>query len=46
MTDQTPTVKGASGVEAFRLDGRTALVTGAGGGVGAAVAEAFAAACW
>ncbi len=29
---------------AFRLDGRSALVTGAGGGVGAAVARAFAAA--
>lgn len=29
---------------AFRLDGRSALVTGAGSGVGAAVAEAFAAA--
>ena len=29
---------------AFRLDGRSALVTGAGGGVGAAVAQAFAAA--
>ena len=29
---------------AFRLDGRSALVTGAGGGVGAAVAHAFAAA--
>jgi 3-oxoacyl-[acyl-carrier protein] reductase len=28
----------------FRLDGRSALVTGAGGGVGAAVARAFAAA--
>jgi 3-oxoacyl-[acyl-carrier protein] reductase len=28
----------------FRLDGRSALVTGAGGGIGAAVAEAFAAA--
>ncbi|WP_067899451.1 SDR family NAD(P)-dependent oxidoreductase [Nocardia vaccinii] len=42
MTDQT--AKSPSGVEAFRLDGRTALVTGAGGGVGAAVAEAFAAA--
>jgi 3-oxoacyl-[acyl-carrier protein] reductase len=30
--------------EVFRLDGRSALVTGAGGGVGAAVAKAFAAA--
>ena len=29
---------------AFRLDGRSALVTGAGSGVGAAIAEAFAAA--
>ncbi|BBZ74841.1 3-oxoacyl-ACP reductase [Mycolicibacterium anyangense] len=29
---------------AFRLDGRSALVTGAGGGLGAAVAQAFAAA--
>jgi 3-oxoacyl-[acyl-carrier protein] reductase len=28
--------------EVFRLDGRSALVTGAGGGVGAAVAKAFA----
>ncbi|MBV7707087.1 SDR family oxidoreductase [Nocardia nova] len=45
MTNQpveTPTV--APGIKAFGLDGRTALVTGAGGGVGAAVAEAFAAA--
>ncbi|MBD0860307.1 SDR family oxidoreductase [Gordonia sp. zg691] len=33
-----------SGVAAFSLSGRSALVTGAGGGVGAAVAEAFAAA--
>ncbi|MBD0020789.1 SDR family oxidoreductase [Gordonia pseudamarae] len=32
------------GIEVFGLAGRTALVTGAGGGVGAAVAEAFAAA--
>ncbi|MGV9710986.1 SDR family NAD(P)-dependent oxidoreductase [Gordonia sp. NPDC003424] len=32
------------GIQVFGLDGRTALVTGAGGGVGAAVAEAFAAA--
>ena len=30
--------------DVFRLDGRSALVTGAGGGVGAAVAKAFAAA--
>ncbi|MEV0110041.1 SDR family NAD(P)-dependent oxidoreductase [Nocardia sp. NPDC050799] len=40
MTDHTP----APGIRAFSLDGRTALVTGAGGGVGAAVAAAFAAA--
>jgi 3-oxoacyl-[acyl-carrier protein] reductase len=31
-------------LDAFSLDGRTALVTGAGGGIGAAVARAFAAA--
>ncbi|SUE28877.1 3-oxoacyl-ACP reductase [Nocardia farcinica] len=40
MTDRTT----PAGLQAFALDGRTALVTGAGGGVGAAVAEAFAAA--
>ncbi len=45
MSDQTvPQGNTPSGIRAFSLDGRTALVTGAGGGVGAAVAEAFAAA--
>ncbi|MEV4123802.1 SDR family NAD(P)-dependent oxidoreductase [Nocardia sp. NPDC049707] len=46
MTDKTVEVHNTipSGIRAFALDGRTALVTGAGGGVGAAVAEAFAAA--
>ncbi|EID10472.1 3-oxoacyl-[acyl-carrier-protein] reductase FabG [Mycolicibacterium hassiacum DSM 44199] len=34
----------AEALRVFGLDGRTALVTGAGGGVGAAVAERFAAA--
>ncbi|WP_439031300.1 SDR family NAD(P)-dependent oxidoreductase [Gordonia terrae] len=34
----------SAGLGVFGLTGRTALVTGAGGGVGAAVAEAFAAA--
>lgn len=44
MTDQTSTEERApKGPSVFGLDGRTALVTGAGGGVGAAVAEAFAA---
>lgn len=37
MTDRS------AGLQAFTLDGRTALVTGAGGGLGAAIAEAFAA---
>lgn len=41
MTDNAESFKG---VGAFSLAGRTALVTGAGGGVGAAIAEAFAAA--
>ncbi|WP_216892569.1 SDR family NAD(P)-dependent oxidoreductase [Nocardia alni] len=45
MSDPTATPGTTpSGIRAFSLDGRTALVTGAGGGVGAAVAEAFAAA--
>ena len=34
----------ARGVDAFRIDGKIALITGAGGGIGAAIAEAFAAA--
>ncbi len=41
MTTQTSIPQG---IGVFSLDGRTALVTGAGGGVGAAIAEAFAAA--
>ncbi|GAC49159.1 SDR family NAD(P)-dependent oxidoreductase [Gordonia aichiensis] len=45
MTDtQLSESAGPVGIEVFGLDGRTALVTGGGGGVGAAVAEAFAAA--
>ncbi|PKZ66081.1 3-oxoacyl-ACP reductase [Gordonia terrae] len=40
--DLTSAYAGSTGV--FGLSGRTALVTGAGGGVGAAVAEAYAAA--
>lgn len=45
MTDPTSTAGNTpAGIQAFSLEGRTALVTGAGGGVGAAVAEAFAAA--
>ncbi|WP_280424506.1 SDR family NAD(P)-dependent oxidoreductase [Nocardia carnea] len=45
MTDGTTTAAEVpAGLRVFGLAGRTALVTGAGGGVGAAVAEAFAAA--
>ncbi|WP_227999038.1 SDR family NAD(P)-dependent oxidoreductase [Nocardia australiensis] len=45
MNDRTTTAGTTPrGIQAFGLGGRTALVTGAGGGVGAAVAEAFAAA--
>jgi 3-oxoacyl-[acyl-carrier protein] reductase len=45
MTDSTTTANTVpAGIRVFGLEGRTALVTGAGGGVGAAVAEAFAAA--
>ncbi|MCX4096713.1 SDR family NAD(P)-dependent oxidoreductase [Nocardia sp. alder85J] len=44
MTDPAKTVNVPAGIRVFGLEGRTALVTGAGGGVGAAVAEAFAAA--
>ena len=44
MTEPTsPESHGPKGPGVFGLDGRTALVTGAGGGVGAAVAEALAA---
>ncbi|MFF3572681.1 SDR family NAD(P)-dependent oxidoreductase [Nocardia jiangxiensis] len=43
MTDST-TNTAPAGIRVFGLEGRTALVTGAGGGVGAAIAEAFAAA--
>jgi len=42
MTDST-TNTAPAGIRVFGLEGRTALVTGAGGGVGAAIAEAFAA---
>ncbi|HEY5857396.1 MAG TPA: SDR family NAD(P)-dependent oxidoreductase [Aldersonia sp.] len=44
MTDRTDTSTVPAGLRVFSLAGRTALVTGAGGGVGAAVAEALAAA--
>jgi len=45
MSEQQNTrTTGPRGLDVFGLSGRTALVTGAGGGVGAAVAEAFAAA--
>ena len=44
MTDRTDTSTVPAGLQAFSLAGRTALVTGAGGGVGAAVAVALAAA--
>ncbi|WP_067662158.1 SDR family NAD(P)-dependent oxidoreductase [Nocardia miyunensis] len=45
MTDSTTTANNVpAGIRVFGLEGRTALVTGAGGGVGAAIAEAFAAA--
>lgn len=43
MSDYSGSSK-PQGISVFGLSGRTALVTGAGGGVGAAVAEAFAAA--
>jgi 7-alpha-hydroxysteroid dehydrogenase len=36
MTDQR------SALDAFRLDGRTAVITGSGKGIGAAIARAFA----
>lgn len=44
MTTNNPADTSPSGVEIFGLEGKTALVTGAGGGVGAAVARGFAAA--
>jgi 3-oxoacyl-[acyl-carrier protein] reductase len=44
MTIDVDTTAEAALAQSFRLDGRSALVTGAGGGLGAAVARAFAAA--
>ncbi len=44
MTEQAALADAPNGLSVFSLQGRTALVTGAGGGVGAAVAERFAAA--
>lgn len=43
MSTQSQAGNGPSGIEIFGLEGKTALVTGAGGGVGAAVARGFAA---